>query len=54
MSTEKPSVSIPPKMGFRGRKDNGYKYTVDVLYGPTNICGFIKHRSTRIENIKST
>ncbi|XP_015373262.1 PREDICTED: UPF0728 protein v1g117062-like [Diuraphis noxia] len=27
-------------------------YTIDVLYGPTKVCGVLKHRTTRVEHIK--
>lgn len=28
-------------------------YTVDVLVGPTNVAGVLKHRTGRVESIKS-
>lgn len=28
-------------------------FKVDILYGPINVCGIIKHRSERVEHIKS-
>ncbi|VVC37204.1 Uncharacterised protein family UPF0728 [Cinara cedri] len=31
---------------------NNYVYTVDVLYGPTNVAGVVKHRTGRVERIK--
>lgn len=30
----------------------GGVYTVDILYGPTKVCGTIKHRTGRIEHVK--
>ncbi|XP_022169720.1 UPF0728 protein v1g117062-like [Myzus persicae] len=32
--------------------DDGHRYTVDILYGPTKVCGVLKHRTTRVEHIK--
>lgn len=32
--------------------DDGYVYSVDILYGPTKVCGVIKHRTGRVEHIK--
>ncbi|CAI6369491.1 unnamed protein product [Macrosiphum euphorbiae] len=30
----------------------GHRYKVDILYGPTKVCGVLKHRTTRVEHIK--
>lgn len=32
--------------------DYGYVFTVDILYGPTKVCGVVKHRTGRIEDVK--
>lgn len=29
-----------------------YEFTADVLYGPTSVCGVVKHRSGWVEPIK--
>lgn len=31
-----------------------YKFRVDIMYGPINVCGIIKHRSERVKHIKGT
>lgn len=28
------------------------RYTVDVLYGPTRVCGLVKHRLGRVTHVK--
>ncbi|KAL4149925.1 hypothetical protein QTP88_003776 [Uroleucon formosanum] len=49
-------VSPPPEMDTSDRilfvSDDGRRYKVDILYGPTKVCGVLKHRTTRVEYIK--
>ncbi|XP_060880144.1 UPF0728 protein v1g117062-like [Metopolophium dirhodum] len=56
MSTKTPCVLPPSEMEISNRmlsvNDKGRKYKVDVLYGPTKVCGVLKHRTTRVEHIK--
>lgn len=32
--------------------DPDYKYILDILYGPTVVCGIVKYRTGRIYHIK--
>lgn len=32
--------------------EDDYVYTIDILYGPTNVCGAVKHRTGRIDHVK--
>lgn len=34
--------------------DDSYVFTVDILYGPTKVCGVVKHRTGRIEDVMGT
>ncbi|XP_008179418.1 UPF0728 protein v1g117062-like [Acyrthosiphon pisum] len=56
MSTKIPCVLPPSEMENSNRmsdvNDNGRRYKVDILYGPTIVCGVLKHRTTRVEHIK--
>lgn len=38
-------------MAAEAKVEDDYVYTVYILYGPTNVCGLVKHRTGRIENV---